>query len=287
MHLKIVDSLQGPIFRKLYAMKIIGLFGLLLCVFGCQNSNSTITKLNYPVCLHVCLDSIDVIPEILMYEGSEELLKYNLLYIGGEKDTIFIDYKLGLSLIMSPPPPPPLPPPPPPLNYSETEVTEDTMTEEEEDWSAVPNVKGEFDAYWCSIYEQMAHYKGVIWDSATVDIIVDTSRYVLSYNGLSIAGESFKAYPVVIKNIEHDTVVLAIYDYIELILEGQTDDGWKTLKEPFRHIGCDNGVNYLLLPPNEILVTSIPVYKWKKSTQLRLKLGNNYSATFRGNTSVQ
>lgn len=133
----------------------------------------------------------------------------------------------------------------------------------------------------------MQHHKHIIWDSAKVDIIVDTNRYILSYNCVPIAGESFKAYPVVIKNLEKDTLIIAARDYVELILEGQTDDGWKTLKEPFRHIGCDNGVNYLLLPPNEILVTSIPVYKWKKSTQLRLKLGNNYSATFRGNTSVQ
>ena len=261
-------------------MKIIGLFGLLLCVFSCQNSNSTITKLNYPV----CIDRIDVVPRVLAFDYSEGMLKYNLLYIGKEKDTIFIDYKSGLSLMMSPPPPPP----PPPLNHSKTEVIEDTIADEEEDWSEFSKSIDEFGAYWCFSYELTAHYRQVLWgDSAKVDIVVDTNRYILSYDWVPIAGQSFKAYPVIIKNIEKDTVVLAIRDYVELVLEGQTKDGWKPLKEPFRHRGCGNGLTYLLLPPNEILVTSIPVYTWKKATQLRLKLGNNYSATFRGNTTVQ
>lgn len=261
-------------------MKIIGLFGLLLCIFSCQNSNSTITKLNYPV----CIDSIDVVPSVLAFEDVEGILRYNLLYIGTEKDTILIDYKSGLSLMMSPPPPPP----PPPLNYSKTEVLEDTIINEGGDWSEFSKAIDEFEAYWCSIYEPMAHYRQVLWgDSAKVNIVVDTNRYILHYDWLPITGQSFKAYPVIIKNIEKDTVIIATRDYLELVLEGATKDGWETLKEPFRHRGCGNGLTYLLLPPNEILVTSTPVYKWKKSTQLRLKLGNNYSTIFTGNTTVQ
>jgi hypothetical protein len=264
-------------------MKIIGLLGLLLFMFSCQDSKPITTKLNYPV----CIDSLDVVPRMLAYEDSEERLGYNLLYIGAEKDTIFIDYKLGISLIMSPPPPPL----PPSLNDSKGEVIADSITDNItrrwEDWSELRKVKDKFDAYWCSIYDPMEHYKHVIWDSAKVDVVVDTNRYLLHYSWFPVANESFKAYPVVIKNRENDTVVIATSHYVELVLEGETAGGWKTLKEPVRHIGCGNGLTFLLLPPNEILVTSIPVYKWKERTNLRLKLGNNYSTVFTGNKIVE
>lgn len=263
-------------------MKLIEFLGLLFFVFSCQDSNSQLVKFNYPV----CMDSLDVVPGVLTYEDSEEPLRYHLLYIGAEKDTLFIDYKLGLSLIMAPPPPPPI------CGFIEIEATEDTtiadeVIETQETREGVPKVSNKFDAYWCSIYDPMEHYKGVLWDSAKVDIIVDTNHYLLSYRWIPIAKESFKAYPVMIKNLEKDTVVIATRDYVELILEGETEGTWKTLIEPFRHIGCGNGLTYLLLPPNEILVTSIPVYKWKEKMKLRLRLGNNYSTVFTGNTIVE
>lgn len=262
-------------------MKILGLLGLLLFVFSCQDSNPIGRTLHYPV----CIDSINVEPHILTYEDLEEKLRFPILYIGEEKDTLFIDYKLGLSLVMAPP----LPPPPPPFNTSKIDLIEDTVTydettEKQDIWS---ERRKKFAPYWCAWYELMGNYKHVIRDSMIVNVIVDTNRYLLHYDNVPIPKESCKAHPVIIKNIGRDTLVIATHDYIELVLEGQIKGTWKPLTEPFRHRGCGNGLTYLLLPPNEILVTSIPVYRWKESMQLRLKLGDNYSATFKGNTIVE
>lgn len=260
------------------SMKIIGLLAYLLCFISCQNLDSTKQKTNYPI----CLDRIDVIPSVLVFDESKEEYKYNLLYIGVEKDTILIDYNLGLSLVMGPPLPPP-----PSLDDPEIEFVEDStldvMMDALDEWS---ERRDAFAPYWCGIEERMGNYEHVIWDSANVTILVDTNRYILSYNWAPIPNESFKAYPVIIKNIEKDTIMIATRDYIGLVLEEETKDGWETLIEPFRHRGCGMGVTYLLLPPKEVLVTSLPVYKFKKATQLRLKLGNNYSSIFQGSTGA-
>lgn len=255
-------------------MKIVAFFALLFGVISCQDSNST-PKNNYPI----CLDSIDVIPSVLTFEDSKKEHRYNLLYIGQEKDTILINYDLGLSLVMGPP----LPPPPPSLDDPEIEFVEDStlnvMMDALDEWS---ERRDAFAPYWCGIEERMGNYEHVIWDSANVTILVDTNRYILSYDWAPVPNESFKAYPVIIKNIEKDTIIIATRDYIGLVLEEETKDGWETLIEPFRHRGCGMGLTYLLLPPKEVLVTSLPVYKFKKTTQLRLKLGNNYSSVFQG-----
>ena len=143
-----------------------------------------------------------------------------------------------------------------------------------------------FDPYWCGNYECVGNYKHVIMDSAKVDIVVDTNHYILSYDWTGGLNEGFKAYPVIIKNTQKDTILITTSTYIELVLEGAGKGGWKSLIKPVQHQGCGNGLRYLLLPPNEILVTSVPIYKWKKKTSLRLKLGENYSAVFTGNKVV-
>lgn len=264
-------------------MKIIRLLGLLLCIFSCQESTSTTRKHNYPI----CIDSMDGIPRMLAFEDSKGIYKYNLLYIGEEKDSLFIDYKLGLSLVSGPPPPPP-----PPLNDSERQMMEEdtfaniAMEEAWEEWS---KRRETFDPYFCGNEEWTGScndYKHVIMDSAKASIVVDTNHYILSYDWTGGLNEGFKAYPVIIKNTQKDTMIIATSNHIELVLEGQGKDGWESLIEPTRHLGCGNGLTYLLLPPNEILVTSVPVYKWKKRTLLRLKLGENYSTIFTGNKIV-
>lgn len=45
---------------------------------------------------------------------------------------------------------------------------------------------------------------------------------------------------------------------------------------------CGTGLSTIILPPNEIAVTFVPVFKGNYKTQLRLTDGKNHSASFEG-----
>ena len=45
---------------------------------------------------------------------------------------------------------------------------------------------------------------------------------------------------------------------------------------------CGNGLGKIMLPPNEIVVTSAMIYNGHYKTDLRLKIGKNYSKPFKG-----
>jgi hypothetical protein len=44
--------------------------------------------------------------------------------------------------------------------------------------------------------------------------------------------------------------------------------------------GCGVGISSVILPPNECALTFAPIFKGNYKTQLRLKLGENYSNIF-------
>ena len=45
---------------------------------------------------------------------------------------------------------------------------------------------------------------------------------------------------------------------------------------------CGNGINSIMLPPNNIILSSKVIYTGDYKTHLRIKLGDNYSKEFRG-----
>ena len=56
---------------------------------------------------------------------------------------------------------------------------------------------------------------------------------------------------------------------------------WKPVEKKWTYI-CGNGVGSIILPPNEIVITSAMIYNGGHETDLRLKIGKNYSKTYKG-----
>ncbi len=89
-------------------------------------------------------------------------------------------------------------------------------------------------------------------------------------------------FPVLIKNLNKDTVNLGWMFSLGLLMEAQDRLGeWKVIQIPYR-IGCGTGIPNIQLPPNEIVITLAPIYKGDFKTQLRLSLGKNKSKPYWG-----
>lgn len=260
-------------------MKIAVLFGLLV-VFACQHSTLT-TRTKLPI----CIDNRIELNHVVSNMAFEELFlgrKYYPLYMGQEEDTIVIDYKFAIKLGIKPPlaPPPPLPPTP-------GMSAPDTLRAIDIAWKKKL-------AYWKQEAEKYSGYLGKEWEDSDqyrfiedrlveIDFFVDTSHYLLTIDNRTFTDSShlLRNYPVIIKNKELDTIIVGFGGRIPLILEEEKEDeNWKILENAFRR---DGGHAFLLLPPNEVLVTAIPVFKWEQKKVLRLKLGNNYTLPFRSN----
>lgn len=120
-----------------------------------------------------------------------------------------------------------------------------------------------------------------------VKIIVDTSQ-LLSFESSS------EGYAVFIINKGIDTIGLAfglpgkseeeLNFTVPLRMEAKdTDNRWKPIQWPFSFV--DNfGVNYINLPPDNIILTGMPMYKGTFKTKLRLEFSKEriYSNEFVG-----
>lgn len=116
------------------------------------------------------------------------------------------------------------------------------------------------------------------YDSVELSILVDTSQF--------ITNERRKAYPVIIENLHSDTIYIGYGDYIPIITEALNKKGeWKPIEDRFIYM-CGNGVESIILPPKQIVVTSELVYTGDFKTKLRLKLGSNYSREFTGSINL-
>lgn len=250
-------------------LKILLLFLVCLLV-SCQSPGSLVPEISYPI----CIDNVNFDSKVLEYDDYNQMLKGHILYIGKEKDTIYIDYQPPFYIG--------IPPPPPPQDFLQTvTVQKDTMKDSLT--KKLTTLKPKWDSCRCYMADCNSQYASVlIGDTVDLRVVVDTNRHLLSYNYLAIKRQAFKAYPVIIKNLEEDTIVFATQYSIPLVLEGYMGKKWEELKEPYQYRGCGMGAIYWLLPPNEIAVTTIPIYQWKTQRKLRIKLGQNYSSTFTG-----
>lgn len=174
---------------------------------------------------------------------------HNPLYFGKKKDSIMVERALGRLVL------PPLPP-----------GSTDPLPEIE---------KGKYDDYFLD-WEDLRSY--TYFDSVKLDIRIDTSQI--------IANKNRKAYPVIIENLHADTIYIGYGRYIPLITEALNKKGeWKPIEERYIYM-CGNGVSPIILPPNEIVVTSELVYSGRFKTKLRIKLGQNYSEEFSGSINL-
>ena len=125
------------------------------------------------------------------------------------------------------------------------------------------------DDYWKSI-------KRLKWsDSTIMPIIIDTTQ-ILEVNNR-------KSFPILIQNNTKDSVLIGYGDRIPLITEALNQNGeWQAIEERYVYM-CGTGLNSIILPPNELLISSIFIYSGDLPTKLRVKMGNNYSQEFLGN----
>lgn len=97
----------------------------------------------------------------------------------------------------------------------------------------------------------------------------------------------YKAYPVIIKNQEKKPIIIGHTgggEQLSLILEAKDHTGkWRAIEEVPTYL-CGFGIYPILLNPQEIIVTAVKIHQGTFKTELRLKFNhsNTYSRAFKG-----
>lgn len=196
------------------------------------------------------------------------IANYPPLYFGNWADTIYVNYEIPR--YSSPPPPPVI-------------ITSgDTLYKNENDFYFGTHKDN---------YEKYSDYYQVIplddftsWDSAVLEITIDTNAIIrnIDYKKFQDNTFSFYAFPLIISNKTDKSVAIGYGSHLALILEAIDENGeWKPIEKRYTYM-CGTGLPTIVLPSNEIVLTSVQIYKGEYLTDLRLKIGNNYSSTFKG-----
>lgn len=230
-------------------MKQLLLLFVFFTFFGCQSEKSKrslnkITENFYPV----LIDTIGINKTNFIFESDDERwmteANYAIYYIGPKKDTLFMYPLLGFIY----------PPPPPPPGH------EGDYTFDSGDYTN-PN-----ESYLVDFFEKS--YRRAA-DSKT-EIRVDTTARI---------GNAFTVY---LTNKSADTIAIGFGERIPLLLEALDSTGtWKPIQERFYYM-CGTGLSTVILPPNEIAITFVPIFKGNYKTKLRLTDSSNHSQPFEG-----
>lgn len=113
--------------------------------------------------------------------------------------------------------------------------------------------------------------------SSKIDIYIDTNSL--------ISHLEYESIPVFIINNDKDTLKIGYGDEIPLTTELLIDGNWKTIRKEFKY-DCPVGMNYVILPPNQILIVSTPNYKFHSQKKLRIKLKNHTSNIYYTKSNV-
>jgi hypothetical protein len=101
------------------------------------------------------------------------------------------------------------------------------------------------------------------------------------------ASQWFAAYPVLLRNLDRDTVTVGTGDYVPLQVEAQDERGqWRVMEENHASF-CGVGVPLIFLPPGQIAVTSVLIPHGPFATRLRLRYGRTVSLPFRGHIHLR
>ena len=187
-------------------------------------------------------DTLELTSEIWLNYGD-----HNPYYLGKLTDSISIERYLR----------PMMPPPPPP--------GADTL-----EWNFEPK-KGKFDEYFLDWMDNRDFKRR---DSANLLIKIDTTQI--------ISNDGRKAFPVLIQNATKDTIYIGYGNQIPIITEAKSKNGeWKPIEEHFTYM-CGVGLHSIILPPNEVVITSELIYSGQFKTKLRIRMEDNYSEEFDG-----
>lgn len=190
------------------------------------------------------------------YETWLATANYDFLYIGRYLDTITVDYNLSFSQT------------PPVLS----EIDKDEIYKGKSD----NPVQG----YYLDWLSPRNHK---YWEHSSIEIRIDTSR-IIKNEDIHVDGKNpyFKANPVMLINKEADTILIGYGDFVPLIMEAKDSLGnWKPIEEKWTYT-CGNGVGSIILPPGEIVITSAMIYNGDYLTDLRLRIGRNFSKSYKG-----
>lgn len=89
-------------------------------------------------------------------------------------------------------------------------------------------------------------------------------------------------FPVMFTNWNKDTIIIGNSTNIPIMMEAMDSSGiWRAVHEDYV-VGCGNGVGYIILPPNECVITLAPIFTGPYKAKLRLRIGESYSEPFIG-----
>lgn len=225
-------------------------FSLITLLFLSCEKEKKIIKVDKLSIFPTVVDTVGVDNKSIFDEENPTWLStafYQLYFIGELKDSIYL--KPSLSLVEFPPP----------ITKEAKEVV-------------ISKTKDPLEKYFIDLTKENKHK---YWSQAKVEIQLKTSVKIDN------------SYPVLIRNINKDTITIAYGSQIALIMEAKDSLGkWKPIQEKFTYM-CGNGVGTIILPPNEIIITLAPIFKGDFKTQLRLSLGENKSNAFWGSINYR
>lgn len=108
------------------------------------------------------------------------------------------------------------------------------------------------------------------WHWAKIGIRIDTAVMI------------DQSYPVLLTNLQNDTIEIGYGNVLPLIMEARDSSGkWRPIEERFIY-SCGNGIGTIILPPGEVVLSTAPILQGNYQTEFRLTIGKNRSRPFRG-----
>jgi hypothetical protein len=237
---------------KVIIVPLIFFIAILFSLNSCESSSKCVVEdLNFPLIIDDLterdMDSTKV--------GSINGIQHLLYYIGKEQDTLTVNRRIR------------------PLYY----IPPFNGEGDYETWfkDGGPGVFGEYFLY----TSEKTNLDGIkLSDTLNLLIKVDTTQL--------INNRGFKSYPVLISNKSESSVVIGYCRDIQLLTEAKDPNGvWRPIEKRYRSECCVAG-EYIILPNNEIALTSEVIYVGEFNTLLRLKIKNSYSNEFEGSINL-
>lgn len=246
----------------------------ILTISSCINKKEVHSELNSII----VLDTLKVNTSIVNLTW-KSFPDYTPFYIGKPKDSIIID-RLFASY--------PVPTPPP--------IESDYYEDFDNDFLNYPYDTIEFKKqlenhpltpYYYNSAVSNENYKSSF--NENIEVFIDSTQiikkriYVIE-DGINKGEHYVAAFPVFILNNSLDTVFIGSGASIGLKLEAINANGeWQPIEYNFK----PHGWNQMLIPPKEIMLTSVSRIQGNFNTMLRLKLGNKYSNVIEGNINYR
>jgi len=228
--------------RNLIILLII--IPVILLYNNCKNNNNEILEIE-TFKFPILINKLPAKYETVSYKWKNEEI-HHPFYFGKLKDTISIEHFLS------------------PFEISESEIeTIDLKLEPR-------NIT--IDNYYI---DWMSKRNFIEIDSADIQIRIDTMQVITNNNFR-------KSYPIILRNKSSDTIRIGYGNRIPIITEALTKKGeWKEIQNFYGYF-CGVGVPNMILPPNEIIITSEVIYFGNFKPKLRVKIGMNVSNEFNG-----